>query len=178
MRRSTSTVLALGLAASAFAGVAAGSSDFVDCTPEDGVSYATEGAPVEETHSGAPFTYPAGEFASADAEEPTGGAFAEYHRIDIPVAFNWVDGQRATATVNIEWDTFSDLDLDVFNQDGENVGGDHAFNVDTQTYSATVVFSPDACDTYTVVVNNSYATPAQNISLTASVESKAPRKRG
>lgn len=176
MRRSTSTVLALGLAASAFAGVAADASKLVDCTPEDGVSFAVEGAPVEESHSGAPFTYPAGEFDSAGGD-PSGGSFAEYHRLDIPVAFNWIDGQRPTATVTVEWDTVSDLDLDVFDADGENVGGDHAFNIDAQDYTATVTFTPDACSTYTVVVNNSYATPAQNIQLTAAVESRAPRRR-
>jgi hypothetical protein len=179
MRRLTSTALCLCLSASAFAGIAADvdPTTLVDCTPEEGVTFVLEGEALEESHTGATFTYPYGEFSAAGADEPSGGAFADQYQLQLPYAYNHIDGQRPTVTVQIAWDQPSDIDLDVIDSDGDNVAEDHAFNIDTQNYIATGVFTPEPCETYTVIINNSYAIPGQAISMTTEVTSKAPRKR-
>lgn len=181
MRRITSTstslVLALGLAATAGIAADVDPTTFVDCSAEDDATLVLEGEPLEETHTSAPLTYPEGEFSSLGAPDPTGGALRDQHQIRIPLAFNHVDGQRPTTTVTIQWDTVSDIDLDVLDADGEIVTDDHAFNIDSQDFTATGMFSPEPCETYTVVINNSYAVGNQAVTLTADVESKAPRRR-
>jgi hypothetical protein len=179
MRRLTATALSLGLACTSFAGVAADvdPTTLVDCTQEEGVTLVVEGELLEETHTGAAFTYPYGEFAAGGVDEPSGGAFADQYQLQLPYAYNHIDGQRPTVTVKIAWDQPSDLDLDVLDSDGDNVAQDHAFNIDAQDYTATGVFTPEPCETYTVIINNSYAIPGQAISMTTEVTSKAPRKR-
>ncbi len=177
MRRTTSAALALVIAASAMAGLAAHGdpSELVDCTPEDDATLVVEGEAFEETVTGAAFTYPYGEFDAIGVDEPTGGAFQDQYQVHVPVAYKHIDGNRPSATVEIAWDQPSDIDLDVLDADGNVVGEDHAFNVNDQNFTATVAFAPDACTIYTIVINNSYAIPAQDVHLATTVTSKAPR---
>lgn len=180
MRRPLHLLAVAGLAAGGFATVAADvdPTTLVACETEDGTTLVAEGTPYEETLTSAPLSYPEGEFGSLGADDPSGGAFQDQYQLQVPLAFTHVVDQRPSVNVSITWETPSDLDLDVYNAAGELVATDHAFNIDTQSFSATGVFAPEPCETYTVVINNSYAIGSQAVTLTADVTSKAPRTRG
>lgn len=180
MRRFTHAALAISFAVAGFASVAADidPTTLVDCEPEDGVTYVVEGEPNVRDVMGAPLTFPVGDAGwLRPADDPTGGVILDVVRITELYAMNHVAGQRATVTLKVDWDGVGDIDIDVFDADDELVADGHNFNTYGDDTSELASWSPEACATYSVVISNNLAVPAQNLTLTTEVTSKAPRVR-
>lgn len=180
MRRLTHAALAITFAASGIVTMAADGdpTTLVDCQPEDGVTYVVEGEISEREVMAAPLTFPVGDAGwVADSDDPTGGVVMAVARIHEPYAMNHIVDQRASVTLRVDWDGVGDIDIDVFDSSGALVADGHNFNTYGDDTFEVASWSPEACETYDVAISNNLAQPAQMLTLTTEVTSKAPRVR-
>lgn len=176
MRRTHLAAVAVLLAAVPAVAADSTPAAMADCTPEDGATYVVEGEISEQTITSANFTYPEGDVMTAYPDgDPTGGELREASQVRLPYVVNFPEGHKGSVSLTIEWDTPGDIDLDVYDANGDIVAEDHSFNpIETNDEAGT--WGATACETYTVVINNSYALPSQDVRVTAEVTSKSPRR--